>query len=275
MADQKPVRASMVLKEDKKLAEKQFIREFLELYRDLPALWDVNSKLYTNRLIKADQYRILTNKYQERYPNADKEEVTKKINSLRTNFRKELKRIREAKENGTNPDDVVPTLWYFEEISFLANQDTPRASIYKVDVSLHNEDMEKDQEIPTTSKAIHESKTIKWKMNGASRQEKRKRHIADPIRLKPLSTMVSRTQQQQQQQPDDCDKIVSVWADELRKMDPQQQLFAKKAINDILFEGQMGTLHRNSVEINASNMVFAPSMNATCMSPPNSSQSLS
>ena len=49
---------------------------------------------------------------------------------------------------------------------------------------------------------------------------------------------------------DDSDKIAAAWAVELRKMDPQQQLFAKKAINEILFEGQMGTLHRNSIKIN-------------------------
>lgn len=54
-----------------------------------------------------------------------------------------------------------------------------------------------------------------------------------------------------QQPPDDYDKIAAAWAAEVRKMDSQQQLFAKKAINDIIFEGQMGTLHRNSVEINA------------------------
>jgi hypothetical protein len=52
------------------------------------------------------------------HPDADKQEVIKKINSLRTNFRKELKRLRDAEKSGTGAEDVKPTLWYFEEMKF-------------------------------------------------------------------------------------------------------------------------------------------------------------
>lgn len=44
--------------------------------------------------------------------------------------------------------------------------------------------------------------------------------------------------------------IGKMWANELRKMEPAQQLFAKKAINQILFEGQLGTLNSSSIQIN-------------------------
>ncbi|XP_024215633.1 uncharacterized protein, partial [Halyomorpha halys] len=66
---------------------------------------------------------------------------------------------------------------------------------------------------------------------------------------------------------DEYDTIAAAWAIELKKMKPSQQLFAKKAINDILFEGQMGLLCRDSIVINAPN----PSSR---ISTPLSSQSL-
>lgn len=44
--------------------------------------------------------------------------------------------------------------------------------------------------------------------------------------------------------------IASGWGIELSKMTPNQQLYAKKCIDDILFEGRLGNLHRHSVSIN-------------------------
>lgn len=47
--------------------------------------------------------------------------------------------------------------------------------------------------------------------------------------------------------------ISKYWANELKYLDPDQKLFAQKAINDVLFEARMKTLNRYSVEINRNN----------------------
>lgn len=68
-------------------------------------------------------------KYRENYPDADKSQLVKKFNSLRTNFRKELKRIKDSEKSGAGTDDIIePTLWYFEEMKFLIGQEEPSTS---------------------------------------------------------------------------------------------------------------------------------------------------
>ncbi|KAG5869549.1 hypothetical protein JTB14_037166 [Gonioctena quinquepunctata] len=99
--------------------DRKFILELIEVYRSSPALWDIKGRDYSNRIEKNDQYEELLRKYKEKYLDADKQEV-KKINSSRTNFRKELKRISDSERSGIGADDVVePSLWYFEEMPFI------------------------------------------------------------------------------------------------------------------------------------------------------------
>lgn len=50
------------------------------------------------------------------------------------------------------------------------------------------------------------------------------------------------------------DEVISkYWANELKYLEPDQKLFAQKAINDVLFEARMKTLNRYSVQINRVN----------------------
>lgn len=48
---------------------------------------------------------------------------------------------------------------------------------------------------------------------------------------------------------DDFVRLGETWANKLKRMDSVQQLWAEKFINDILLEGQLGNLHRHSVQI--------------------------
>ena len=74
--------------------EGKFILERIEVYHSLPALWNDKSKDYSNRIKKNEQYEHLLRKYRERFPDADKNQLIKKFNSLHTNFRKGLKQIK-------------------------------------------------------------------------------------------------------------------------------------------------------------------------------------
>jgi hypothetical protein len=77
-----------------------------------------------------EKYEHLLRKYRQRFPDADKNQLIKRLNSLRTNFRKELKRMKGSEKSGTGADDVVgPTLWYFEEIKFLIGQEESCTSL--------------------------------------------------------------------------------------------------------------------------------------------------
>lgn len=63
-------------------------------------------------------------KAQELYPAATKEWVSRKINMLRSSFRRELRKVYESRKTASTEDDVYhPSLWYFNLFLFLAEND--------------------------------------------------------------------------------------------------------------------------------------------------------
>lgn len=141
--------------------ERKNVIELLRLYHSLPALWDVSCEDYSNRSIKEQQYDILLQKYKRTNPHAEKKELTKKINTLRTNYRREVKRIREAEQNGGPSDSIVPTLYYFDALNFLSEVETPANSSkvkFKVspyDHSIQNDSILYGQRITVSNKSVY------------------------------------------------------------------------------------------------------------------------
>ncbi|KAG8248855.1 hypothetical protein J6590_032429 [Homalodisca vitripennis] len=102
--------------------------QFIELFRGEECLWKITSKDYHNNVKREAAYTMLVQKVKEIDPLANKTLVTKKINSLRTAFRKELRKTGSLVSGMSADDMYVPKLWYFDQLLFLTDQEVPMMS---------------------------------------------------------------------------------------------------------------------------------------------------
>lgn len=130
----------------------QVIEEFIELYKSEPCLWRVKSKDYHNRPLRDAAYTKLLTKLKESEPDAVKDTVIKKINNLRSNFRKEKKKFDASKKSGAATDDLYKTtLWYYNLFDFLGDQDTTSTSVS----NLHDEERSGSDDVSTQKTLIY------------------------------------------------------------------------------------------------------------------------
>lgn len=114
---------------DLRQCSREFLTDFIALYESFPCIWRVKSKEYSDRDKKAEAYEMLANKFREIDVTANRETVVKKINSLRSVYRKELAKINKSIRSGAGEDEIYkPSLWYFDLLHFLNDQETPRQS---------------------------------------------------------------------------------------------------------------------------------------------------
>ncbi|XP_049944318.1 uncharacterized protein LOC126426446 [Schistocerca serialis cubense] len=112
----------------------QVIKEFIEMYRLEPCLWQVKSKEYHDREKRGAAYERLVIKLKELEPDATKQSAVKKINNLRSNVCKEKKKRYMSMKSGALTDNIYTSkLWYLDLFDFLGDQDTPCASVSNLD----------------------------------------------------------------------------------------------------------------------------------------------
>ncbi|KAJ8933471.1 hypothetical protein NQ318_003243, partial [Aromia moschata] len=104
---------------------RRFIAEFIETYKSFPTLWDVRCREYNDREAKRSAYITLVRKLREVEPSAGRHDVIRKINSLRSAFRREYRKVKLWKSRGGT---YKPKLWYYNLISFTVKNEEAQKS---------------------------------------------------------------------------------------------------------------------------------------------------
>lgn len=230
------------------------IREFIELYKRMPCLWKVQCKEYTDRALKCEAYKILARKLRELEPMANQLTVVKKINNIRTNYRKEKRKIREIEQNGGK---FEPTLWYYDLMDFLDTQDDSEIECIDItavaddDTPSHEEfiDDDPDQDDNSLQPPMERKFDVALLAESSLESVEVPTHRLGPKKRKYGSMPGSRTLGRDQLQnaakvEDRHDAFGRNIAYKLRTMANDQRIYVEKLINDAIFEGELGNLNR-------------------------------
>ncbi|CAH2001693.1 unnamed protein product, partial [Acanthoscelides obtectus] len=255
------------------LTQFAFLTEFIELYQSFTCLWRVTSKEYSDRNKKYLAYIELVKKYQEFDQSTDRNTVVKKINALRTVYKKELAKVYKSEKSGTGADDIYrPTLWHF-----LRDQDSARPSRSTMSdadqETQQDEDSEPtdlpnsqqgDEALPTsgddgssTSLSVTPSTVISRAPKTLCKRKKMLTPADEVIQLVGEQLRGIRTSIRTDDEFDAYGKYV---AHKLRSLRGNQAIFARKLINDVIFEGELEALTKDFKVTNNEYQQFNPQL---------------
>ncbi|KZC05113.1 PREDICTED: uncharacterized protein LOC107193595 [Dufourea novaeangliae] len=253
-----------------------FLTEFIQLYRSFPCLWQVRYKGYKDRLLRNRAYDALVQKLREVNPVADKETVIRKINTLRTAFRREYKKVRSSQRMVKNPwQRYRSSLWYYDILKFVAEQNEPTAmeeekELVKnppIPVENYHEQMFIQTDVdkieppspvpspeaspdPNFQPVILETegsyaRRISSSVSGVDTFKKKHQQEGFPTKesthdvpsSRPFAACVT---------DDEFDTFGRYVANKLRKSMPRQGIIAEKIIADVLLRANLGTLDEST-----------------------------
>uniref|UniRef100_A0A182K1Y8 MADF domain-containing protein n=1 Tax=Anopheles christyi TaxID=43041 RepID=A0A182K1Y8_9DIPT len=232
-----------------------FVEEFIELYKSFPCLWHRKSNEYEQQKQRA--YDALVQKYREVDPQANKETVKRKINALRTGYRKQLRRLNRPSRAGTSNSQRQPTWWYFQLFDFLDDYPSWLKQDGRQVDSTHVVSQESDEELTddiegslgqqqhTTSSQWNESCSSSSQQHSEPTETAQRRTGSASARNEYEVEEVMDQKLNDFLQHDPSIVYGKHVANKLRSLNDMQNKFAQKLINDIIFEAEMGSLTRD------------------------------
>ncbi|CAH0713472.1 unnamed protein product, partial [Brenthis ino] len=223
--------------------EKAFILEF----EKLPILWDKKHTHYTNKYKRMEALKQLLEILKRRTPEATVFEVKRKINTIRTNYRRELRKIIAYQKAG---NVHVPKGWAFKYLHFLNKDNEIVSELNQTqDTSINSDCVERKPNV-TAESPIY----LRPRAYSSSDCD-----IPDPIELTSIKHRESEDRSNEMlhepcmfstSQPTRSNATAIYWTEKLERLSNTQRIFAEKAINEVLFEAELGNLNKHSVKIN-------------------------
>lgn len=131
----------------------QFLIQFIEMYRNLPCLWNSESEDYPNSSKRQKAWEKLVRFSKKINPSADISWVKKKVHTIRGSFRKEMKKVVLSTKSGAEEEALYkPKLWYYEHLLFTKNKEIPRGS--KMKIEDRDEDLAEDSSSVPVESAV-------------------------------------------------------------------------------------------------------------------------
>lgn len=110
--------------------EQTKLKEFILNLEALPEVWDSSTKMYKDAIKRGEAYRKLLQVYKKNKNDATVDDVKKKINSLRSNYRKEFKKIVQSKRSGAGTDEMyTPKSWVYHLLQFSSKTEQPISQV--------------------------------------------------------------------------------------------------------------------------------------------------
>ncbi|XP_069604914.1 uncharacterized protein [Ranitomeya imitator] len=236
--------------------DNEFVRALIDMYRSLPFLWKIKSADYSNRNMKRAAYEKLVALHKEHHPTESVDEtiVRKKIQALRTVYKKELNKVKKSKKSGAGADDVyVPKLWYFDLLAFTRDQEIPRPAQTVTSLCAPSAEESPDEHVPpeqldtlegTDSDTPHSSASPCVEEQTGQKQpcRKRKATACQPVDLLALANKIMN-----QQATTRLSGFPTFVGERLNSLDQTQRSNAERLILEVLNVAAAGKLSDTSM----------------------------
>ncbi|KAM4032669.1 uncharacterized protein ACNLHF_019857 isoform 2-T2 [Anomaloglossus baeobatrachus] len=235
----------------------KFLKEFIDMYRSFPCLWNVKISDYSNKQKRLKAYESMVSLCRSVCPSANIQFVKHKIANLRTVFKKEFNKVQVSRKTATSADDVyVPRLWYFDLLKFTIGQDSPMEGSSNSGES--QECRQEEEPVEETMEILEDSTNVSQVTSNSQSEDVdydpqedmpfiRKRKKAKLYNDDDLSNeLLSQAAAILSKNNDEYDAFGVTVASKLRRMEEKQRLVAEVLIMDVLYKGMLNQLSEES-----------------------------